>query len=132
MKYGLANEEIARKQYEREYSTEVSDRGLPCHDQPNTIKDPPCRQRCTQICRELKRPPVGVVWELGEGGASSGTSLDHGSKLRGPSPKALVAEQCDVNIQSFNQSILHSGSSAGTPEFKPTIDHEVNHELCLL
>ncbi|GFW13578.1 uncharacterized protein TNCV_1210441 [Trichonephila clavipes] len=28
-------------------------------------------------------------------------SLDHGSKLRGPSPKApRVAEQCDVNIKS--------------------------------
>ncbi|GFW82930.1 hypothetical protein TNCV_2209821 [Trichonephila clavipes] len=40
----------------------------------------------------LKRPPVGVVWELGEGVPAqvSSTSLDHGSKLRGPSPKALV------------------------------------------
>ncbi|GFV11507.1 yqaJ domain-containing protein [Trichonephila clavipes] len=28
MKYGLANEEIARKQYEREYSTEVNICGL--------------------------------------------------------------------------------------------------------
>ncbi|GFW05964.1 yqaJ domain-containing protein [Trichonephila clavipes] len=28
MKYGLANEEIARKQYEREYSTEVKICGL--------------------------------------------------------------------------------------------------------
>ncbi|GFU57657.1 transposable element Tcb2 transposase [Trichonephila clavipes] len=34
----------------------------------------------------------------------SSTSLDHGSKLRGPSPKSpRVAEQCDVNIQSINQ-----------------------------
>ncbi|GFW81907.1 hypothetical protein TNCV_2885811 [Trichonephila clavipes] len=34
-------------------------------------------------------------------------SLDHGSKLRGPSPKSpCVAEQCDVNIQSINQSNL--------------------------
>ncbi|GFX12766.1 uncharacterized protein TNCV_3437401 [Trichonephila clavipes] len=35
----------------------------------------------------------------------SSTSLDHGSKLRGPLPKSPgVAEQCDVNIQSINQS----------------------------
>ncbi|GFX03673.1 hypothetical protein TNCV_2112451 [Trichonephila clavipes] len=42
--------------------------------------------------RELKRPPVGVVWWLGEGvpDQESSSSLDHGSKLRGPSPKALV------------------------------------------
>ncbi|GFU13195.1 hypothetical protein TNCV_1445941 [Trichonephila clavipes] len=34
---------------------------------------------------------VYMVWKLGEKGASSGssTSLDHGSKLRSPSPKAL-------------------------------------------
>ncbi|GFW58341.1 yqaJ domain-containing protein [Trichonephila clavipes] len=30
MKYGLANEEIARKQYEREYSTEVKNMWLIC------------------------------------------------------------------------------------------------------
>ncbi|GFV46502.1 hypothetical protein TNCV_3233891 [Trichonephila clavipes] len=32
----------------------------------------------------LIRPPVGVVWKLGEGGATqeSFSSLDHGSKLR--------------------------------------------------
>ncbi|GFX28968.1 hypothetical protein TNCV_3030111 [Trichonephila clavipes] len=50
-------------------------------------------ERCTlKLCRELKRAPVGVVWELGEGlpAQVSSSSLDHGSKLRDPSPKALV------------------------------------------
>ncbi|GFY18826.1 hypothetical protein TNCV_2400441 [Trichonephila clavipes] len=37
----------------------------------------------------------------------SSTSLDHGSKLRGPLRKSpRVAEQCDVNIQPTNQSIV--------------------------
>ncbi|GFX53138.1 hypothetical protein TNCV_361331 [Trichonephila clavipes] len=41
---------------------------------------------------ELKRHLVGVVWQLAEGVLSqvSSPSLDHGSNLRGPSPKALV------------------------------------------
>ncbi|GFU55157.1 hypothetical protein TNCV_426611 [Trichonephila clavipes] len=43
-------------------------------------------------CRELKRPPIGVMWQLGEEVPAqvSFSSLDLGSKLRGPSPKALV------------------------------------------
>ncbi|GFX77527.1 hypothetical protein TNCV_4025771 [Trichonephila clavipes] len=45
----------------------------------------------------------GVVVRRGLPAQGSSTSLDHGSKLRGPSPKARVAEQCDVNIQSINQ-----------------------------
>ncbi|GFV86010.1 hypothetical protein TNCV_203901 [Trichonephila clavipes] len=69
----------------------VSNRGWSCHDfEPSITKDPPCG---AAICRELKRPPNGVVWELGDGvpaQVSSSTSLDHGSTLRGPSPKALV------------------------------------------
>ncbi|GFX03458.1 hypothetical protein TNCV_4634701 [Trichonephila clavipes] len=39
----------------------VSDRGWPCYEfEPSTTKDPPSDAR--YICRELKRPPVGVVW----------------------------------------------------------------------
>ncbi|GFW37723.1 hypothetical protein TNCV_4629281 [Trichonephila clavipes] len=39
-----------------------------------------------KICRELKRPPVDVVWDSGkwEPTQVSSSSLDHGSKLRGP------------------------------------------------
>ncbi|GFU55728.1 hypothetical protein TNCV_1488401 [Trichonephila clavipes] len=52
---------------------------------------------------ELKRPPVGMeVVRRGVPAQVSSTSLAHGSKLRGPSPKVLpVAEQCDVNIRSL-------------------------------
>ncbi|GFV51526.1 hypothetical protein TNCV_2908291 [Trichonephila clavipes] len=39
----------------------------------------------------LKRPLVCVVWKLGEvvPAQVSSSSLDRGSKLRGPSPKAV-------------------------------------------
>ncbi|GFY15622.1 uncharacterized protein TNCV_1282701 [Trichonephila clavipes] len=49
----------------------------------------------------------GVVVRRGWGPDQvSSTSLDHGSKLRGPSPESpRLAEQCNVNIQSINQSI---------------------------
>ncbi|GFT54304.1 hypothetical protein TNCV_2467951 [Trichonephila clavipes] len=49
-------------------------------------------QRRSEICRELKRPIVGVVWLIGEGVPAQvpSTSIYHGSKLRGLSPKALV------------------------------------------
>ncbi|GFV03937.1 integrase catalytic domain-containing protein [Trichonephila clavipes] len=62
--------------------------------------------------RQLKldwNDPLPSNLVLGEGVPPqvSSTSLDHGSKLRGPSPKSpRVAEQCDVNIQSINQSNL--------------------------
>ncbi|GFV52480.1 transposable element Tc1 transposase [Trichonephila clavipes] len=41
---------------------------------------------------QLKRPTVDLIWKLGEGSAAQVTSssLDIGSKLRGPSPIALV------------------------------------------
>ncbi|GFT30354.1 uncharacterized protein TNCV_2376541 [Trichonephila clavipes] len=39
-----------------------------------------------ETCQELKRPPVDVVWLLAQ---VSSSSLYQGSKLRGPSPKAL-------------------------------------------
>ncbi|GBN81915.1 hypothetical protein AVEN_157348-1 [Araneus ventricosus] len=40
----------------------------------------------------VKRPPAGVVWELGEGVLAqvSSTLSDRGSKLRGPSQNSLV------------------------------------------
>ncbi|GFX43841.1 uncharacterized protein TNCV_4111201 [Trichonephila clavipes] len=49
-------------------------------------------ERCTL---NLLRAPTSSRWcgvEVGEEGAAqvSSTSLDHGSKLRGPSPKSLV------------------------------------------
>ncbi|GFX10278.1 hypothetical protein TNCV_1866751 [Trichonephila clavipes] len=36
------------------------------------------------MCRELKHPPVGVVWKLGEEVSAQvpSSSLDHGSKLQ--------------------------------------------------
>ncbi|GFT90769.1 hypothetical protein TNCV_2777521 [Trichonephila clavipes] len=42
--------------------------------------------------QKLKRPPLGVVWSLGEGWCQLRCHPRHltGSKLRGPSPKALV------------------------------------------
>ncbi|GFW77199.1 hypothetical protein TNCV_2726291 [Trichonephila clavipes] len=42
-------------------------------------------------CRSSKRPPVFVVWKLGERVPAQvlSSSLDHGAKLRDPSPKAL-------------------------------------------
>ncbi|GFV50223.1 hypothetical protein TNCV_621361 [Trichonephila clavipes] len=60
--------------------------------EPSTAKDPPCRgSRCTLNISSLERRPVGVVCKLGEGlpAQVSFSSLDHGSKLRGPSPKDL-------------------------------------------
>ncbi|GFV20104.1 hypothetical protein TNCV_4194031 [Trichonephila clavipes] len=57
-----------------------------------TLKTRRVGERCTLNLSKLKRPPVGVVWKLGEGellAQVSSSSLDHGSKLRGQSPKAL-------------------------------------------
>ncbi|GFV67581.1 uncharacterized protein TNCV_4622611 [Trichonephila clavipes] len=64
-------------------------------------------QRCTlNLSRaETSSRWCGVVVRRGVPAQVSSTSLDHGSKLRGPSPKALV---CDVNIQSINQSVAHT------------------------
>ncbi|GFS95159.1 hypothetical protein TNCV_2705051 [Trichonephila clavipes] len=48
-------------------------------------EDPLCRDgRCTVNLSRLIRPPVGVVWKLGERGVGSGVVLvncDYGSKL---------------------------------------------------
>ncbi|GFS71311.1 uncharacterized protein TNCV_5050561 [Trichonephila clavipes] len=60
-------------------------------------------QRCTlnQSRAETSSRWCGVVVRRGVPAQVSSTSLDHGSKLRGPSPKSpRVAEQCDVNINS--------------------------------
>ncbi|GFT21843.1 hypothetical protein TNCV_3179501 [Trichonephila clavipes] len=44
--------------------------------EPSATKDPPCRAAMhVKSIRELKCPLVGVVWWLGEGGASSGVAL---------------------------------------------------------
>ncbi|GFU70241.1 hypothetical protein TNCV_903831 [Trichonephila clavipes] len=72
----------------------VSDRGWPCHEfEPGTTKDPPCRAAMhvksvegsndlTLVwCGRLQREVPAKV---------SSTLLHHGSKLRHPSPKALV------------------------------------------
>ncbi|GFW49246.1 hypothetical protein TNCV_3057561 [Trichonephila clavipes] len=90
MKCGLANEEIARKQYEREYSTEEKICGL------FVDKDKP-------FC---VLHPMDWLYHL-------------------------------LQTSALRFSLLHSGSSAGTPEFKPTMQHHVDHEFvtmnsCLL
>ncbi|GFV50534.1 hypothetical protein TNCV_2097121 [Trichonephila clavipes] len=59
-----------------------------CHEfEPSTAKDPPC----TLNMPMLKRPPIGVMRKLGASSHSqvSSSSLDHGSKFRGPSSKAF-------------------------------------------
>ncbi|GFS98744.1 uncharacterized protein TNCV_2591891 [Trichonephila clavipes] len=74
---------------------------------PVPLKTRRVEQRCMlNLSRAETRPPVGVAWKLGEGVPAqvSPTSLDHGSKLRGPSPKALVLLNSATLI--FNQSIL--------------------------
>ncbi|GFS76755.1 uncharacterized protein TNCV_1623081 [Trichonephila clavipes] len=76
---------------------------------PVPLKTRRVGQRCTlNLSRaETSSRWCGVVVRRGEVPAQvSSTSLDYGSKLRGPLPKSpRVAEQCDVNIQSINQSI---------------------------
>ncbi|GFW15564.1 uncharacterized protein TNCV_4657041 [Trichonephila clavipes] len=76
---------------------------------PVPLKTRRVGQRCTlNLSRaETSSGWCGVVVRTGGVPAQvSPTSLDHGSKLRGPSPKSpRVAEQCDVNIQSINQDL---------------------------
>ncbi|GFV00036.1 uncharacterized protein TNCV_4057091 [Trichonephila clavipes] len=59
---------------------------------PVPLKTRRVGQRCTLNLSRAEMSSRGVVWWLGEGVPAqvSSTSLDHGSKLRGPSPKALV------------------------------------------
>ncbi|GFT48644.1 hypothetical protein TNCV_2326461 [Trichonephila clavipes] len=60
------------------------------------------------ICRELKRPPVGEVWKLGERGTSGVVHLNcPWLKITwSVAKRPRVAEQCDVNIQSINHFII--------------------------
>ncbi|GFW29503.1 hypothetical protein TNCV_744451 [Trichonephila clavipes] len=72
----------------------VSDRGWPCHEfEPSTTKVPPCRG--AMYVKSVESSNVLLLvwcgsWERAVLAQVSSTSLDHGSKLRGPSPKALV------------------------------------------
>ncbi|GFT57949.1 hypothetical protein TNCV_2768571 [Trichonephila clavipes] len=58
-----------------------------CHEfEPSTAEDPLYTGgRCTLNMSRLKRSPVGVLWKFGEE-VPAEVLLDHGSKLRGPSP----------------------------------------------
>ncbi|GFV22759.1 hypothetical protein TNCV_4278421 [Trichonephila clavipes] len=70
-------------------------------------------QRCTlNLSRaEMSSRWCGVVVRKGVPAQVSPSSLDHASKLRGPSLKApRLAEQCDVNIHSLGD---------GPRNFKP-------------
>ncbi|GFX98290.1 hypothetical protein TNCV_4909331 [Trichonephila clavipes] len=50
---------------------------LTCYEfEPSTTENKPCRGgRCALNMSRLIRSPVGVVWKLGEGGASLGIVL---------------------------------------------------------
>ncbi|GFV42680.1 hypothetical protein TNCV_840351 [Trichonephila clavipes] len=55
----------------------------------------------------------------------SSTSLDHGSKLRGPSPKSpRVAEQCDVIIH------LLTPCTRSLPSLAPGLKFTIRQERC--
>ncbi|GFT09653.1 uncharacterized protein TNCV_4948141 [Trichonephila clavipes] len=71
--------------------------GLPVRcSSPVPLKTRRVGQRCTlNLSRE------GVPAQV------SSTSLDHGSKTWSVAKGPRVAEQCDVNIQSINQSSYH-------------------------
>ncbi|GFV21248.1 hypothetical protein TNCV_183991 [Trichonephila clavipes] len=75
---------------------------------PSTAEDPLCRGgHWTLNIWKLKRPPFGVVGKLGEGITvyMSSSLLNSGSKMRGPSPKALVWLKCVTLI--FTHSLSH-------------------------
>ncbi|GFT41769.1 hypothetical protein TNCV_4708241 [Trichonephila clavipes] len=65
-----------------------------CHDfEPSTTKDPPCRE--AMHVKSVKSSNVLPLmwcgsWEREVPFQVSSSSLDHGSKRRGPSPKALA------------------------------------------
>ncbi|GFU45899.1 hypothetical protein TNCV_5102101 [Trichonephila clavipes] len=62
----------------------IKDSWLECHEfELSSGEDPSCRiGQYTLNLSRLKRPPVAVVWKLGEGVPAhvSFSSLDHGSK----------------------------------------------------
>ncbi|GFW28460.1 hypothetical protein TNCV_4641251 [Trichonephila clavipes] len=71
----------------------VTDSWQVCHEfDPGITKGQLCRGNLSMLTMSgLKCPPIGVVLKLREGGFSelSSPSFDHGSELRGSSPKAL-------------------------------------------
>ncbi|GFV86486.1 kinesin-like protein [Trichonephila clavipes] len=75
-------------------SKEVKVTWLACFEfEPRAAEDPPCREgRCALNPSRRKRPPIDMVGKLRERvpAQMSSSSLDHVSKLRGPSPTALV------------------------------------------
>ncbi|GFT48094.1 hypothetical protein TNCV_1000931, partial [Trichonephila clavipes] len=95
----------------------VSDRGLLCHGfEPSTTIKNRVGQRCTLNLSRAETSSVGggVVVRRGVPAQVSSTSLDHGSNAWSVAKSPRVAEQCDVNIQSINQSIdLHDLSHIG-------------------
>ncbi|GFU59957.1 uncharacterized protein TNCV_667481 [Trichonephila clavipes] len=71
---------------------------------PVPLKTRRVGQRCmlNLLRAETSSHWCGVVVRRGGVPAQvSSSSLDRGSKLRGPSPSPRVAEQCDVNIHSL-------------------------------
>ncbi|GFV66613.1 hypothetical protein TNCV_1612221 [Trichonephila clavipes] len=71
----------------------VTDSWPACHEfEPNTVEDPPCSEAMdVKFIESSNVLPCGGVWYSGEvvPAQVSSTSLDHGSKLRSSSPKAL-------------------------------------------
>ncbi|GFY28259.1 uncharacterized protein TNCV_4395931 [Trichonephila clavipes] len=67
----------------------VSDSGWPCHEfEPSTTKASPCTLNLSRA--QTSSHWCGVVFRRGVPAQVSSTSLDHDSKERAPSPKALV------------------------------------------
>ncbi|GFW27507.1 neural-cadherin [Trichonephila clavipes] len=64
--------------------------GFVTSSSPVPLKTRRVGERCTLNLSRAERPSVGVVVRRWVPAQVSSTSLDHGSKLRGPSPKALV------------------------------------------
>ncbi|GFT81115.1 uncharacterized protein TNCV_955041 [Trichonephila clavipes] len=81
---------------------------------PVPLKTRRVGQRCTlNLSRaETSSRWCGVVVREGVPAQVSSTSLDHGSKLRGPSPKALVAEHCQVIYSQFGLAIHQNDHQA--------------------
>ncbi|GFW26814.1 uncharacterized protein TNCV_1403041 [Trichonephila clavipes] len=87
--------------------------GFVTSSSPVPLKTHRVGQRCTiNLSRaEMSSRWCGVVVGEGVPAQVSSTSLDHGSKLRGPSPKALV--QLNSATLIFTHSLtphLHGGS----------------------
>ncbi|GFV21714.1 hypothetical protein TNCV_164451 [Trichonephila clavipes] len=81
--------------------------GLVTRLSPVPLKSRRVGERCTlNLSRAETSSHSCDVEKEGVQAQVSSTSLDHGSKLRGPSPKSSrEAEQCDVNIHTLTQSV---------------------------